>query len=57
MNFFMAVALIIMNDFKSKEGDAKGEMKSLAVMIGTKNTFLVAFVIIDLVFAVFAILA
>lgn len=57
MNFFMAVALIIMNDFKSKEGDAKGGMKSLAVMIGTKNTFLVAFAIIDLVFALFAILA
>jgi len=57
LNFFMAVALIIMNDFKSKEGDAKGGMKSLAVMIGSKNTFLVAFVIIDLVFVSFAILA
>ena len=57
LNFFMAMALIIMNDFKSKDGDAKGGMKSLAVMIGTRNTFLVAFVIIDLVFAVFAILA
>lgn len=57
LNFFMAVALIIMNDFKSKEGDAKGGMKSLAVMIGSKNTFLVAFIIIDLVFAVFAWLA
>lgn len=57
LNFFMAVALIIMNDFKSREGDAKGGMKSLAVMIGSKNTFLVAFVIIDIVFAVFALLA
>ena len=57
LNFFMAVALIIMNDFKSKEGDAKGGMKSLAVMIGSKNTFLVAFIIIDLVFASFAMLA
>ena len=57
MNFFMAVALIIMNDFKSTEGDAKGGMKSLTVMIGTKNTFLVAFIIIDLVFAVFVLLA
>lgn len=57
LNFFMAIALIIMNDFKSKEGDAKGGMKSLAVMIGSKNTFLVAFIIIDLVFAVFSILA
>ncbi len=57
LNFFMALALISMNDFKSKEGDAKGGMKSLAVMIGTRNTFLVAFVIIDCVFAVFAFLA
>ncbi|NTU67659.1 MAG: UbiA family prenyltransferase [Chlorobiaceae bacterium] len=57
LNFFMAVALIIMNDFKSKEGDAKGGMKSLAVMIGSKGTFLVAFMIIDIVFAVFAWLA
>ncbi|NTU59047.1 MAG: UbiA family prenyltransferase [Chlorobiaceae bacterium] len=57
LNFFMGMALIIMNDFKSQEGDAKGGMKSLAVMIGAKNTFLVAFVIVDLVFAVFAWLA
>ena len=54
LNFFMAIALIVMNDFKSKEGDAKGGMKSLTVLIGSKNTFLVAFIIIDLVFAVFA---
>lgn len=57
LNFFMAIALIIMNDFKSTEGDAKGGMKSLTVMIGPKNTFLVAFIIIDGVFAVFAWLA
>ena len=57
LNFFMAIALIIMNDFKSKEGDAKGGMKSLTVMIGSKNTFLVAFIIIDLVFLLFAGLA
>ena len=57
LNFFMAMALIIMNDFKSKDGDAKGGMKSLAVMIGTRNTFLVAFLIIDMVFTLFAILA
>jgi bacteriochlorophyll c synthase len=43
-----------MNDFKSQEGDAQAGMKSLAVMIGAKNTFMVAFVIVDLVFAVFA---
>ncbi|NTU57321.1 MAG: UbiA family prenyltransferase [Chlorobiaceae bacterium] len=54
LNCFMAIALIIMNDFKSKEGDAKGGMKSLTVLIGSKNTFLVAFVIIDLVFSVFS---
>lgn len=57
LNFFMAVALIIMNDFKSQDGDAKSGMKSLTVMIGSRNTFLVAFLIIDLVFAVFVILA
>jgi bacteriochlorophyll c synthase len=57
LNFFMGTALIIMNDFKSQEGDAKSGMKSLAVMIGSKNTFLVAFTIIDLVYAVFAGLA
>jgi bacteriochlorophyll c synthase len=57
LNFFMAIALIVMNDFKSREGDAKGGMKSLTVMIGSKNTFLVAFIIIDFVFALFAWLA
>jgi bacteriochlorophyll c synthase len=57
LNFFMGFALIIMNDFKSQEGDAQGGMKSLAVMIGAKNTFMVAFIIVDLVFAVFAWLA
>lgn len=57
LNFFMAIALIMMNDFKSQEGDAKGGMKSLTVMIGAKNTFLVAFTIVNLVFAVFAWLA
>ncbi|ASQ91606.1 bacteriochlorophyll c synthase [Prosthecochloris sp. GSB1] len=57
LNFFMAVALIIMNDFKSAAGDAREGLKSLTVMIGARNTFLVAFVIIDLAFAVFAYLA
>lgn len=57
LNFFMGCSLIIMNDFKSQEGDAKNGMKSLAVMIGAKNTFLVAFIIIDLVFGLFAWLA
>ncbi len=54
LNFFMAVALIILNDFKSAEGDRKGGLKSLTVMIGSKATFLVSFIIIDLVFLVFA---
>ncbi|NTU69100.1 MAG: UbiA family prenyltransferase [Chlorobiaceae bacterium] len=57
LNFFMGLALIIMNDFKSREGDAQAGMKSLAVMIGPRNTFLVAFLIVDLVFGVFAWLA
>jgi bacteriochlorophyll c synthase len=57
LNFFMGMALIIMNDFKSQEGDAKVGMKSLVVMIGAKNTFLVAFVIVDLAFAIFVWLA
>ncbi|HCD36628.1 bacteriochlorophyll c synthase [Chlorobium phaeovibrioides] len=54
LNFFMAVALIILNDFKSVEGDREGGLKSLPVMIGSRNTFLVAFAIIDAVFAVLA---
>lgn len=57
INFLMGMALIIMNDFKSKEGDARGGMKSLAVMIGSKNTFLVAFIIIDTAFGLLAWLA
>jgi bacteriochlorophyll c synthase len=54
LNFSMAVALIILNDFKSAEGDKEGGLKSLTVMIGTRNTFLVSFAIIDMVFAVLA---
>ncbi len=46
-----------MNDFKSKDGDEKNGMKSLTVMIGSKNTFLVAFILIDFVFLGFAWLA
>ena len=57
LNFFMAVALIILNDFKSAEGDKEGGMKSLTVMIGARNTFLVSFMIIDMVFAVMAYLS
>ena len=54
LNFFMAVALIILNDFKSVKGDKEGGLKSLTVMIGTRGTFLVSFIIIDVVFLVFA---
>lgn len=54
LNFFMAIALIILNDFKSAEGDKEGGLKSLTVMIGAKKTFLVSFIIIDLVFIAFA---
>ncbi|TLU87677.1 MAG: bacteriochlorophyll c synthase [Chlorobium sp.] len=57
LNFFMAVALIILNDFKSAEGDKEGGLKSLTVMIGARNTFLVSFMIIDAVFAVLAYLS
>ena len=57
LNFFMAVALIILNDFKSAEGDKEGGLKSLTVMIGARNTFLVSFLIIDAVFAVLAYLS
>jgi len=57
LNFFMAVSLIIMNDFKSQKGDAESGMKSLTVLIGSRYTFLTAFIIIDLVFAGFAFLA
>lgn len=57
LSFFMAIALIVLNDFKSVEGDKEGGLKSLAVMIGSRNTFLVSFIIIDSVFAVLAWLA
>jgi bacteriochlorophyll c synthase len=57
LNFFMAVALIILNDFKSAEGDKEGGLKSLTVMIGARNTFLVSFLIIDVVFALLAYLS
>ncbi|TCD47818.1 (bacterio)chlorophyll synthase [Chlorobium sp. N1] len=54
LNFFMGVALIIMNDFKSAKGDLESGLKSMTVMIGAKNTFLVAFVLIDGVFLGFS---
>ena len=57
LNFFMAMSLIIMNDFKSQKGDAESGMKSLTVLIGPRYTFLTAFIIIDLAFAGFAFLA
>jgi bacteriochlorophyll c synthase len=57
LNFFMAMSLIIMNDFKSQKGDAESGMKSLTVLVGPRYTFLTAFIIIDFVFAGFAYLA
>jgi bacteriochlorophyll c synthase len=57
LNFLMAVALIILNDFKSAAGDKEGGLKSLTVMIGARNTFLVSFVIVDIVFGVLAYLS
>jgi len=57
LNFFMAVSLIIMNDFKSQKSDAESGMKPLTVLIGSRYTFLTAFIIIDLVFAGFVVLA
>jgi bacteriochlorophyll c synthase len=57
LNFFMAMSLIIMNDFKSQKGDAESGMKSLTVLVGPRYTFLTAFIIIDLAFAGFACLA
>ena len=57
LNFFMAMSLIIMNDFKSQKGDAESGMKSLTVLVGPRYTFLTAFIIIDLAFAGFALLA
>ncbi|MEI6847657.1 MAG: UbiA family prenyltransferase [Chlorobiaceae bacterium] len=57
LNFSMAVALIILNDFKSAKGDKDGGLKSMTVMIGARKTFFVSFVIIDLVFGVLAYLS
>ncbi len=47
INAFVAVGLIFLNDFKSIEGDRAQGLKSLPVMIGVRNTYLVAFLIID----------
>ncbi len=48
INAFVAIGLIFLNDFKSIEGDRAQGLKSLPVMIGVRNTYLVAFLIIDI---------
>ncbi|NTW50497.1 MAG: UbiA family prenyltransferase [Chlorobiales bacterium] len=53
INMFMAMGLIFLNDFKSVEGDRAGGLKSLPVMIGSRNTYLVAFIFVDIPFAWF----
>ncbi|NTW50504.1 MAG: UbiA family prenyltransferase [Chlorobiales bacterium] len=53
INAMMAIGLIFLNDFKSVEGDRAGGLKSLPVMIGSRNTYLVAFVFVDVPFAWF----
>ncbi len=47
INACVAVGLIFLNDFKSIEGDRAQGLKSLPVMIGVRNTYLVAFLTID----------
>ena len=44
----------ILDYAKRQEADKDGGLKSLTVMIGARNTFLVSFTIIDLVFAMLA---
>ncbi|MDX2129500.1 MAG: (bacterio)chlorophyll synthase [Chloroherpetonaceae bacterium] len=48
INTFVAIGLIFLNDFKSIEGDKSQGLKSLPIMIGVKNTYLVSFLIIDI---------
>ncbi|PIO49257.1 MAG: bacteriochlorophyll c synthase [[Chlorobium] sp. 445] len=48
INALVAIGLIFLNDFKSIEGDRAQGLKSLPVMIGVRNTYLVSFLIIDL---------
>lgn len=48
INTLVAIGLIFLNDFKSIEGDKAKGLKSLPVMIGVRNTYLVSFLIIDI---------
>ena len=50
INACMTIGLIFLNDFKSAKGDKEGGLKSLPVMIGAKNTYLVSFVFVDVPF-------
>ncbi|MBC8043176.1 MAG: UbiA family prenyltransferase [Rhizobacter sp.] len=56
INMFVAIGLIFLNDFKSVEGDRSAGLKSLPIMIGVRNTYLVSFAIIDVPLAGFALL-
>ncbi|MGQ9805647.1 MAG: (bacterio)chlorophyll synthase [Chlorobiales bacterium] len=53
INACIAIGLIFLNDFKAIEGDRAQGLKSLPVMIGVRNTYLVAFTLIDLAFGTF----
>jgi len=53
INACMTIGLIFLNDFKSAKGDKEGGLKSLPVMIGARNTYLVAFVFVDIPFGWF----
>ncbi|ACF13053.1 bacteriochlorophyll/chlorophyll synthetase [Chloroherpeton thalassium ATCC 35110] len=50
INALMTIGLIFLNDFKSVEGDRAGGLKSLPVMIGPRNTYVVSFFFVDLPF-------
>jgi bacteriochlorophyll c synthase len=57
INALIATGLIFLNDFKSVEGDRKQGMKSLPVMFGTLKTYVVSFILIDVPFSAFVVLA
>lgn len=48
INMFVAIGLILLNDFKSVKGDRAAGLKSLPILIGVSNTYLVSFAIIDI---------
>jgi len=50
INALMTVGLLFLNDFKSVEGDRAGGLKSLPVMIGPRNTYVISFLFVDIPF-------